>query len=293
MATTLSRSQVIPASSRRPRAVRKIGEPLAKHALLIAVGLLFFFPFAWLVLTSFKSASEIVKMPPTLLPSAWHWENYSVAVTKIPFFRYMLNTLLIFGLKALGAAISCSLAAYGFAVLKWPGRDVVFLLVLATMMLPFQVTMVPLYIVWTRLGLVGTYAPLIVPSWLGYAFSIFMFRQFFRTIPSELTEAARIDGCSEPRIYSQIIMPLAKPAIAALILFEFTWTWNDFLGPLLYLSKESTWTLSLGLLQFRSQRETFWELLMAASTLTVLPAVVLYFFGQKTFIQGIATTGFK
>jgi multiple sugar transport system permease protein len=257
------------------------------------VGSLFLFPFIWLILTSFKSASEIVKIPPTLLPTVWQWENYTLAVTKIPFFRYMFNTLILFGLKALGAAISCSLAAYGFAVLKWPGRDAVFLLVLATMMLPFQVTMVPLYIVWTRLGLVGTYAPLVIPSWLGYAFSIFMFRQFFRTIPSELTEAARIDGCSEPRIYSQIIMPLAKPALAALILFEFTWTWNDFLGPLLYLSSESTWTLSLGLLQFRSQRETFWELLMAASTLTVLPAVVLYFFGQKTFIQGIATTGFK
>jgi multiple sugar transport system permease protein len=132
-----------------------------------------------------------------------------------------------------------------------------------------------------------------VPSWFGYAFSIFMLRQFFRTIPKELTEAARIDGCSEPRIYWQIIMPLARPALAALVLFEFMWTWNDFLGPLLYLNNEANWTLSLGLLQFRSQRETFWELLMAASTLTVLPAVVLYFFGQKTFIQGIATTGFK
>jgi multiple sugar transport system permease protein len=205
----------------------------------------------------------------------------------------MGNTVLIFVLKAVGAALSCSLAAYGFSMLRWPGRDVVFVLVLATMMLPFQVTMIPLYILYDRFDLIGTYVPLILPSWFGYAFSIFMFRQFFRTIPAELPEAARIDGCSEPRIWAQVIMPLAKPALAALILFEFMWTWNDFLAPLLYLSKESNWTLALGLLQFRSQRQTEWELLMAASTLMVLPAIVLYFFGQKTFIQGIATTGFK
>jgi multiple sugar transport system permease protein len=160
-------------------------------------------------------------------------------------------------------------------------------------MLPFQVTMIPLYILYDRADLIGTFVPLILPSWFGYAFSIFMFRQFFRTIPRELTEAARIDGCSEPRIWAQVVMPLAKPALAALILFEFMWTWNDFLAPLLYLSKEANWTLALGLLQFRSQRQTEWELLMAASTLMVLPAIILYFFGQKTFIQGIATTGFK
>jgi multiple sugar transport system permease protein len=178
-------------------------------------------------------------------------------------------------------------------MLRWPGRDVVFVLVLATMMLPFQVTMIPLYILYDRFDLIGSYVPLILPSWFGYAFSIFMFRQFFRTIPMELVEASRIDGCSEPRIWAQVVMPLAKPALAALILFEFMWTWNDFLAPLLYLSREENWTLALGLLQFRSQRQTEWELLMAASTLMVLPAIVLYFFGQKTFIQGIATTGFK
>jgi multiple sugar transport system permease protein len=268
-------------------------QQVLKHLILITVGLLFVFPFVWLAVTSLKTSSEIVAIPPTLLPKALHWENYLIAVTKVPFGRYMANTLFLFAAKALGAVISCSLAAYGFSVLKWPGRDVVFLLVLSTMMLPFQVTMIPLYILYTRLGWVGTFAPLIVPSYLGYAFSIFLLRQFFRTIPQELTEAARIDGCNEPRIYWQIIMPLAKPALAAVVLFEFMWTWSDFLGPLLYLSNQANWTLSLGLLQFRSQRETYWELLMAASTLTILPAMVLYFFGQKTFIQGIATTGFK
>jgi len=284
--------------SARPRlrtmpSTNKLLQQLLKHGALIGIGLLFAFPFVWLVLTSVKSPSEIVSMPPTLLPKVWRFANYKTAVTTIPFFRYMGNTVFIFVLKAIGAALSCSLAAYGFSMLRWPGRDVVFFLVLATMMLPFQVTMIPLYILYDRVDLIGTFVPLILPSWFGYAFSIFMFRQFFRTIPIELTEAARIDGCSEPRIWAQVIMPLAKPAIAALILFEFMWTWNDFLGPLLYLSKQSNWTLALGLLQFRSQRETNWELLMAASTLMVVPAVALYFFGQKTFIQGIATTGFK
>jgi multiple sugar transport system permease protein len=272
---------------------RKVIGQVLRYALIIGIGLLFAFPFVWLVLTSFKAPSEIVSMPPTFLPKEWHPENYVKAVTTIPFFRYMGNTLFIFIFKAIGAALSCSLAAYGFSMLRWPGRDVVFVLVLATMMLPFQVTMIPLYILWDRFDLIGTFVPLILPSWFAYAFSIFMFRQFFRTIPMELVEASRIDGCSEPRIYAQVIMPLAKPALAALILFEFMWTWNDFLAPLLYLSKEANWTLALGLLQFRSQRETNWELLMAASTLMVVPAVVLYFFGQKTFIQGIATTGFK
>jgi multiple sugar transport system permease protein len=293
MGSAVTTTEMVRSRPRVKPSSNKLLQQALKHGALIGIGLLFAFPFVWLVLTSFKSPSEIVSMPPTLLPKEWHFSNYSTAVTTIPFFRYMGNTVLIFVLKAIGAALSCSLAAYGFSMLRWPGRDVVFILVLATMMLPFQVTMIPLYILYNQIHWIGTYLPLIVPSWFGYAFSIFMFRQFFRTIPVELTEAARIDGCSEPRIWAQIVMPLAKPAIAALILFEFMWTWNDFLAPLLYISKEVNWTLALGLLQFRSQRETNWELLMAASTLMVLPAVVLYFFGQKTFIQGIATTGFK
>jgi multiple sugar transport system permease protein len=264
-----------------------------KHLVLAGLGLLFLFPFAWLVLTSFKTPGEIMMMPPPLFPEHWQWSNYVRAVQEIEFFRYMGNTLTLFVAKAVGAVLSCSLAAYGFSRLNWPGRDMVFLLVLATMMLPFQVTMIPLYITWTRLDLVGTYYPLVVPSWLGYAFSIFLLRQFFRTVPMELSEAARIDGSSEFRTYWQIIMPLAKPALITVVLYEFVWTWNDFLAPLLYINDVKRWTLSLGLLQFRSDKETFWELLMAASTLTTLPAVILYFFGQKTFIEGIATTGFN
>jgi multiple sugar transport system permease protein len=272
---------------------RKAFPEVLKHLALVGLGLLFLFPFAWLVLTSFKTPAEIMMMPPPVFPEEWQWSNYVRAVQEIEFFRYMGNTLTIFAAKAVGAVLSCSLAAYGFSRINWPGRDLVFLLVLATMMLPFQVTMIPLYITWTRLDLVGTYYPLVVPSWLGYAFSIFLLRQFFRTVPMELSEAARIDGSSEFRTYWQIIMPLAKPALITVVLYEFVWTWNDFLAPLLYINDVKRWTLSLGLLQFRSDKETFWELLMAASTLATLPAVILYFFGQKTFIEGIATTGFN
>lgn len=265
-----------------------------QYVLIVLISFIFIFPFIWLVTTSFKSVTEIAEIPPRLFPKIWLWVNYQKAVTTIPFFRYMGNTVFIFALKAIGAVLSCSLAAYGFSVIKWPGRDTIFILVLATMMLPFQVTMIPLYIVFTKLHWVGGFLPLIVPSWFGYAFSIFLFRQFFLTIPIELTEAARMDGCSEPRIYFQIVLPLAMPAIASVVLFEFMWTWNDFLAPLLYLSKMANWTLALGLLQFREQTgPTAWEQLMAASALTVVPAIILYFFGQKTFIQGIATTGFK
>jgi len=291
MATTSGRSQAI--VREQSQFQKRPLQQILKHLLLIAVGFFFFFPFAWLVLTSLKSAREIVQIPPTIFPENALWSNYVDAVTFIPFFRYFGNTLTIFALKAVGAAISCSLAAYGFSRLEWPGRDLVFVLVLSTMMLPFQVTMIPLYIIFDRLGWIGTYRPLVVPSWLGYAFSIFLLRQFFRTIPQELSEAARIDGCSEFRIYWQIIMPLARPALATLVLYEFMWTWNDFFGPLLYLNNQDRWTLSLGLLQFRSQHSIEWELLMAAATLITLPSIVLYFFGQKTFIQGIATTGFK
>lgn len=276
--------------SRRRRVFGKV----LQYILVNLASIIFIFPFLWLVLTSFKSIDEIARIPPVMFPAVWRWQNYVEAVNYIPFFHYMGNTLIIFAGKAVGAVISCSLVAYGFSVLHWPGRDKVFILVLATMMLPFPVTMIPLYIVFSKLGLVGGFAPLILPSWFGYAFSIFLFRQFFLTIPRELPEASRIDGCWEPRIFWDVVLPLAKPAIATVVLFEFMWTWNDFLGPLLYLSKMSNWTLALGLLQFReTSGQTSWEMLMAASTLTVLPAIILYFVGQKSFIQGIATTGFK
>ncbi len=271
----------------------EVPQQLLKHLGLILVGVLFFFPFAWLVLTSLKSVQEIFLFPPTILPQKVVWSNYAKAVTAIPFLQYFENTMTITIGKIVGSVLSCSLVAYGFSRIEWPGRETVFVLVLATMMLPFQVTMIPLYIIFDRIHWIGTYYPLIIPSWFASAYFVFMLRQFFRTIPTELSEAARIDGCSEPRIYWQIILPLAQPALATLVLFQFMWTWNDFFGPLLYLNDPRNWTLALGLLQFRSSHAVAWEQLMAASTLVTLPSVIIYFFGQKTFIQGITTTGFK
>lgn len=271
----------------------EILKELGKHVLLIGAGLFFAVPFLWMVSSALKSANEIVTWPPTIIPEKWMWSNFVEATQYIPFFKYFGNTLYLVVAKVIGSVLSCSLAAYGFSRISWPGREAVFVLVLSTMMLPYQVTMIPLYVTFDRLGWIGSYWPLIVPSWFGSAFFIFMLRQFFRTLPLELNEAARVDGCSEFRIYWQIILPLARPALATLVLYVFMNTWSDFFGPLLYLTKQERWTLSLGLLQFRSQHDTVWELLMAASTLVTLPSIIIYFFGQKTFIQGIATTGFK
>lgn len=245
------------------------------------------------------------------------WENYPVALasmggrsveavegsvedrpfnpeTDATFLTFLLNTLLVCSLGVLGAVFSNAVIAYGFARLKWRGRDAFFALTLATMMVPFPVLMVPLYGVFKDLGWVGTLLPLWAPAWFGSAFNIFLMRQFFRTIPEELSEAARIDGASEWRIFWQIVLPLSRPVLAVVALFHFLHAWNDFLGPLLYLTRTPTFTLALALQNFQSQQGGVqWHHLMAASMVTVLPVIVLFFFAQKTFIRGIATTGSK
>jgi multiple sugar transport system permease protein len=190
--------------------------------------------------------------------------------------------------------ISNALIAYGFARIRWPGRDVVFALTLATMMIPFPVIMVPVFAIFRELGWVGSFKPLWVPAWFGSAFNIFLLRQFFRTIPTELSDAARIDGCSELGIFWNVVVPLSKPALAVVALFHFMYVWNDFLGPLIYLTDQKMFTLSLGLQFYQSQHGgTEWNLLMAASTLIVLPLIVVFFFTQRSFIQGISLTGLK
>lgn len=222
------------------------------------------------------------------------WENFREAVTRIPFLRYLRNTLVVCVLSALGAVLSSSLVAYSLAKIPWRGRNLLFAMTLATMMIPFAVLMVPLYAVFAWLGWIGTLKPLWVPAFFGNAFFIFLMRQFFLTIPGELSEAARIDGCSEFGIYWRIVLPLSRPVLAVVALFQFLYAWNDFMGPLLYLTRQETFTLSLGLQFFQSQHGgTDWSLLMAASTLVVIPVVVLFFFTQKQFIQGISTTGLR
>ena len=214
---------------------------------------------------------------------------------RVPMFLvYAANTLTVAVLGVIGVTMSSALAAYGFARIPWRGRDGVFLLALSTMMVPFAVTMVPLYGVFRALGWIGTLKPLWVPAFFGSAFNIFLLRQFFRTIPQDLSDAARIDGCSEFGIFWRIMLPLSKPALAVVALFHFMWAWNDFMGPLIYLTKQETYTLSLGLQFYQSQHGgSEWHYLMAAATLMILPIILLFFFTQRTFIQGISTTGMK
>jgi multiple sugar transport system permease protein len=222
------------------------------------------------------------------------WRNYQEATTRIPFWRYAWNTLIVCVFGTIGTVISSALAAYGLARIQWRGREFLFYLTIATMMVPFPVTMISLYGIFRELGWVGTLYPLWLPNWFGGAFNIFLLRQFFRTIPVDLLDAARIDGCSEFGIFWRVVLPLSKPALAVVALFHFMYAWKDFLGPLLFLTKQDTFTLSLGLQFYQSQHGgSEWHLLMAASTLVILPIIVLFFFTQKTFIQGISTTGMK
>jgi multiple sugar transport system permease protein len=240
----------------------------------------------------------------------FRWDNYPRALRRlggdtggddrlgrighVSFWVFLSNSLTVCVLGVIGTVLSNAIVAYGFARLRWRGRDVFFAVTLATMMVPFPVLMVPLYGVFRSLGWIGTLLPLWVPAFFGSAFNIFLMRQFFRTIPEELSEAARIDGCSEWRIFWRIILPLSKPVLATAALLHFLFAWNDFLAPLLYLTRKSTYTLSLALQSYQSQTGGVqWHYLMAASTVTILPVVVLFFFTQKVFIQGIATTGTK
>ena len=282
-------------SARRPsvnwlEVLRKVG----LYGTLMVFSIIFFFPFFWMVSTALKELPQIMKAPPEWIPNPVQWGNIVECTEAIPFWLYAGNTLLICGLNVVGTVFSCSLAAYGFARLKWRGRDQLFVVTLATMMIPFPILMVPLYKIFRTLGWIGTMNPLWVPAFFGSAYNIFLLRQFFLTIPQDLSDAAEIDGCSHFRIYSQIILPLARPALLVVGLFTFMYHWNDFLAPLIFLTNSEQFTLALGLQAFQSKLGgTNMNLLMAASTLMILPIIVLFFFTQKTFIEGISMTGLK
>jgi multiple sugar transport system permease protein len=221
------------------------------------------------------------------------WRNYPDALASFPFALYLRNTLFVCVATTVGTVLSAALPAYGFAKLKWKGRDALFIVLLMTIMIPTQVTLTTVFLIFRWLGWTGTFLPLIVPAFLGNAFSIFLLRQFFLTIPQELSDAARIDGCSEVAILGRIVAPVAKPAIATVALFAFTAAWMDFLGPLVYLHDESQYTLAIGLQAFLGRHGGEWSLLMAASTVITAPMLVLFFLAQRTFIRGIALTGLK
>lgn len=271
----------------------KLYQKILTHVVLIALSLLFFIPFFWMVTGSLKVDTQLSAFPIVWFPDPVTLEHYIYGLTVVPFDLYALNTLVICLFSMLGAVFSGSFVAYGLSKINWPLRTPLFVIILGTTMVPFYVTMVPLFSLFRTLGWVNTYLPLIVPHFLGVPFYIFLLRQFFMTIPNEMLEAARIDGANELQIFWRVVIPLAKPALATVALFQFLNSWSDFLGPLIYLSDTSKYTISLGLSFFQGQYSTEFGALMAASTVMLIPIVILFFFAQKTFIQGITLTGVK
>ncbi len=275
------------------RRLRKMASTWAAHIILLTTGVSFLLPFIWMISTSLKGQRQIFVWPPVWIPNPTVWSNYLEAVTVVPFFVYLKNTMVIAVWNVVGILLSCPLVAYGLSRIRWPGRDVLFIIVLSTMMLPYEVTMIPLFMIFNSLGWVGSFKPLIVPAFFGAPFFIFLLRQFFMTIPFDLSDAATIDGCSEFGILWYVVLPLAKPALATVALFTFIANWQDFLGPLIYLRDDSQFTLSLGLQHFLGLHGAEWAKLMAASTLMILPIVIIFFLTQRTFIEGITFSGIK
>jgi multiple sugar transport system permease protein len=254
---------------------------------------LFLAPFAFMVTTSLKSPEKIFTATMEWLPRPTVWSNYPEAISRFPFWRYLGNTLGICALTVLGTVLSSALAAYAFARMRFKGREALFFLMLATIMLPAQVTLLPTFLLFRTLGWSGSYLPLVVPAFFGNPFSIFLLRQFFLTIPQELSDAARLDGCSDIGIFWRVILPLARPAMATVGLFAFLGAWTDFQGPLVYLHDEKQYTLALGLQSFLGRHTSQWNLLMAASTVITIPLIVVFLIVQKTFVRGIVLSGMK
>jgi ABC-type glycerol-3-phosphate transport system permease component len=261
--------------------------------ILFVVAAIFLLPLIWMLSSSLKPEYQVFEMPPRLIPNPVRWQNYVEALTYVPFGRYTLNTAFITIMVIIGHTLSCTIVAYGFARLRAPGRDALFILVLATLMLPYPVTMVPLYVLFNRLGWVNSFLPLIVPAFFGSPFYIFLLRQFFLRIPNELEDAARMDGANLLQILYRIILPLSMPAIATVAIFTFQFTWNDFLTPLIYLHDQRLYTVALGLNFFRSSFQVSWAYLMAASLVTMLPVIIVFFLAQRLFVEGISISGIK
>jgi ABC-type glycerol-3-phosphate transport system permease component len=286
----------------RPFTRRAARERLFKAFALLLIlpgALLFLAPFFWMLSTSLKEPKLVYVFPPQLIPDPVKWANYPLALTRLPFPLYAWNTIQITVLAGLGSVLTASLCAFGFARLRFPGRDLWFLVLLSTIMLPGQVTLIPTFITFRLLGWIDTFYPLIVPYWFGgTAFSVFLLRQFISTVPQELDDAAKIDGCSFLGVYWRIVLPQIKPALAAVSIFSFLHHWNDFFQPVIYLNSQAHWTLALALNALRRQRDggsfnTDLEILMAATVVVMIPPLLVFFFAQKYFIQGIVFSGVK
>lgn len=265
------------------------------YCVLVTGAAICMMPLYWLIRSSLMDMSQIFQVNPVIwFPDPIVWSNYSEALSELPFAKYFLNTLFVTIFNVAGTLLSASFCAFSFARLKWRGKGVVFACVMSGMMLPYAVTLIPTFIGWQRLGLYGTYAPLMVPPWFGGgAFNIFLLRQFFMTLPRDLDEAALVDGSGYFRIWRQIILPLSKSALIVVGLFSFLGNWNDFFAPLIYLDRESKYTVALGLQLFKGMYNARWDYLMAASAAVLAPALVVFIIGQKQFIEGIALTGVK
>ena len=285
-----SRAQSAPRLTRRQR---NLLNSTATHLVLLFGVVFMFVPLVWTLSTSLKSPGEVYLFPPTWIPDEILWSNYLKAVTAIPFFQYLWNTVVITGLSVVGKVVSITLVAFSFARLRWWGRDFMFVVMLATMMLPPHITLIPQFIMFKWWGWIDTFLPLVVPAFFGGPYLTFLVRQYLLAIPRELDDAARMDGCSDFGLYWRIIMPLSKPAILIVVIFVFNNTWNEFLLPLIYLQSSNLFTLALGLRMFQGEASTSWNLLMAASLLSMLPVIILFFATQRYFIQGVVFTGVK
>jgi len=301
--TTIDRAKPLASPRARPR--RKVSGMQAltttlKYVILITLAVSWIFPFYWMFTSAIKDDSQVYTIPPVLLPIPAHWNNFIDAWTHNNFNQYLLNSIFRYCLPVtIFTLISSTIVAYGFSRVNWPGREIVFYICLATIMIPWQVTVVPLFITFKNIGWINTYYPLVVPALFGHPFFIFMLRQFFMGIPEDLADAARIDGASELGILMRIFLPLSVPALSVVALFRFLWAWNDYIGPLIYLNKESLYPLALGIDRLHQNvngtgtASLAYPYLMAVSTIVVLPVIILFFLAQRTFIEGISMTGVK
>ena len=282
-------------TERRRLQPAKLAPRVLLYATVIVLGFMFALPFLWMISTSLKDDPQTFRVPPIWIPNPMRFANYPEALTQQPFGTFFINTLWYAIPSTIATVISSAIVAYGFSRIRWRGRDLIFFLCLTTIMIPFQVRMIPLYLIFKNLGWLNSYKPLVVPALFGNVYFIFLLRQFFLSIPQELSEAARLDGANEWGILTRIILPLAKPALAVVGLFQFMDAWNDYIGPLIYLNRTTLFPVALGLAQFNSAfaESLRWPYTMAASTVVILPIIILFFVTQRTFVEGVTITGIK